>query len=95
MIWLLIWLVIKKLNLVVTEFNIRGRNLNVSIVFITQSYFKVPKKVRLNTKQFLIMKNVNKRELQQMAINHSSNINFKDFIKIYKIMYCKTIFFSS
>ena len=74
----------KKLNSIVTELFIRGRKLNISLVFITQSYFKVPKDVRLNTTHFFIMKIPNKRELQQIAINHSSDIDFKDFIKIYK-----------
>ena len=63
---------------------IRGRKLNISIVFITQSSFKVPKYVRLNSTHFFIMKIPNKRELQQIATNHSSDIEFKDFIKIYK-----------
>ena len=74
----------KKLNSIVTEIFIRGRKLNISLVFITQSYFKVPKNVRLNTSHFFIMKIPNKRELQQIAINHSSDINTKDFINIYK-----------
>ena len=74
----------KKWNSIVTELFIRGRKLNISLVFITQSYFKVPKDVRLNTTHFLIMKIPDKRELQQISINHSSNINTKDFIKIYK-----------
>ena len=74
----------KKLNPVVTELFIRGRKLNISIVFITQSYFKVPKDVRLNSTHFFIMKIPNKRELQQIALNHSFDITFKDFIKIYK-----------
>ena len=74
----------KKLNPVVTELFIRGRKLNISIVFITQSYFKVPTDVRLNSTYFFIMKIPNKRELQQIALNHSSDIDFKDFIKIYK-----------
>ena len=74
----------KKLNSVVTELFIRGRKLNMSLVFITQSYFKVPKDVRLNTTHFFIMKIPNKRELQQIALNHSSDIDLKDFIKIYK-----------
>ena len=63
---------------------IRGRKLNISIVFITQSYFKVPKDVRLNSTHFFLMKIPNKRELQQNALNHSSDIDFKNFIKIYK-----------
>ena len=74
----------EKLNSVVTELFIRGRKLNISLVFITQSYFKVSKDFRLNTTHFFIMKIPNKRELQQIAINHSSDINTKDFIKIYK-----------
>ena len=74
----------KKLNSIVTELFIRGRKLNISIVFITQSYFKVPKDVRLNSTHFFIMKILNKRELQQIALNHSSDIDFKDFMKIYK-----------
>ena len=74
----------KKLNSVVTELFIRGRKLNISLVFITQSYFKVPKDVRLNSTHFFIMKILNKRELQQVTLNHSSDIEFKDFMKIYK-----------
>ena len=74
----------KKLNSRVTELFIRGKKLNISIVFITQSYFKVPKDVRLNSTQIFIMKIPNKRELQLIALNHSSDIDFKDFIKIYK-----------
>ena len=74
----------KKLNSIVTELFIRGRKLNISLVFITQSYFKVPKDVRLNTSHFFITKISNKGELQQIAINHSSDISTKDFINIYK-----------
>ena len=74
----------KKLNSMVTELFIRGRKLNISLVFIRQSYFKVPKDVKLNTTHFFIMKILNKRELQQIAINHSSDISTKDFINIYK-----------
>ena len=77
----------KKLNSVVTEFFIRGRKINISLAFITQSYFKVPKDVRLNTTQFFIAKVPNRRELQQNAINHSSDINTKDFVNIYRKMY--------
>ena len=74
----------KKLNSMITELFIRGRKLNISLVLITQSYFKVPKDVRLNSTDFFIMKISNKRELQQIALNHSSDISTKDFIKIYK-----------
>ena len=74
----------KKLNSIVTELFIRGRKLNISLVFITQSYFKVPKDVRLNTSHFFIAKIPNKRELQQIAINHSSDISTEDFVNIYR-----------
>ena len=74
----------KKLNPIVTELFIRGRKFNISIVFITQSHLKVPKDVRLNSTHFFIMKILNKRELQQIALNHSSDIDVKDFMKIYK-----------
>ena len=73
-----------KLNPIVMELFIRVRKLNISIVFITQSYFKVPKDVRLNSTHFFIMKIPNKRELQQIVLNHSSDIDFKDLMKIYK-----------
>ena len=74
----------EKLNSIVTELLISGRKLNISLAFIAQSYFKVLKDVRLNTTYFLIMKIPNKRELQQIALTHSSDIDFKDFIKVYK-----------
>ena len=74
----------KNLNSIVTELFIRGIKLNISLVFITQSYFKVPKQVRLNSAHFFIMKIPNKRELQQIPLNYSYDINSKDFIKIYK-----------
>ena len=73
-----------KLNPVVTELFIKGRKWNISIVFITQSYFKVPKEVRLNTTHLFIMKIPNNRERQQIAKNHSSDVDFKDFVNIYK-----------
>ena len=83
----------KKLNSIVTELFIRGRKLNISLVFITQSYFKVPKDVRLNTSHFFIAKILNKRELQQIAINHSSDIKTEDFINIYRQFTAKSYSF--
>ena len=74
----------KRLNPVMTELFIRGRKLGISLVFITQSYFKVPKDVRLNSTYFFIMKTPNKTELQQIALNHSSDIDFTGFMKIIK-----------
>ena len=74
----------RRLDSIVTELFIRGRKLNISLVFITQSYFKVPKDVRLNTTHFFIAKIPNKRELQQILRNHSSDIRTEDFINIYR-----------
>ena len=74
----------KKLISIVTELFITGRKLNISLAFICQSYFKVPKDVRLNSTQFFIMKILNKKDFQQIALNHLSDINSKDFTKIYK-----------
>ena len=73
----------KKLNSIVTELFIRGRKLNISLVFITQSDFKVPENVRLNTSHFFITLIPNKRELQQIAINHSLDISTENFANIY------------
>ena len=74
----------KRLSPLVTELFIRYRERGIPIVFITQSYFKVPKDVRLHSIHFCIMKMPNKRELQQIAFNHSSDIDFKDFKKVHK-----------
>ena len=68
----------------IKELFIRCRKTNISHVFITQSYFSVPKDIRLNSTHYLIMKINNKRELQNIAINHSADIDYKDFIKIYR-----------
>ena len=74
----------KKLDSIVTELFIRGRKLNISLVFITKLYFKVPNDVRLNTTHFFIAKIPNKIELRDIAINYSSDIKTEDFINIYK-----------
>ena len=74
----------KKLNSIVTELFIRSRKLNISLVFITQSYFKVRKDVRLNATHLFIAKISNKRELQQILINHLSDIRTKNLTKIYR-----------
>ena len=74
----------KKLSPIVTELFLRGRKLNISLVFITQSYFKVAKTITLNATHYFVMKILNKRDLQQIASNHSSDIDFKDFMKLYK-----------
>ena len=71
----------KKFQAIIKELFIRCRKLNISLVFITQSYFSVPKDVRLNTTHYFIMKINNKRELQNNARNHSAYIYYKDFTK--------------
>ena len=79
---MLICLVIKKLSLIVNELFIRG--ILISLVFITQSYFPVSKHIRLNSTHYIVMKNPNKRGLQQISFNHSSDIDFQDFMSLYK-----------
>ena len=74
----------KKLNPTVTELFIRGRQLNISLVFIAQSYFTIPKNIIINSTYYFVMRILNKREFQQMAFNHSSDIDFQDFINFYK-----------
>ena len=69
----------EKLNLIVTELSIRGRKLNISLDIIRQSYFAVSKNIRLNSTHYFVMKIPNKRELQQIVFNHSSDIDFQDF----------------
>ena len=68
----------KKLRLIVTELFLRARQLNILLVFVSQSYFKKPKTIKLNPKHYFIMKIPNK------IPNHSSDIDFKDFMKLYK-----------
>ena len=72
----------KKYQAIIKEMFIRCRKPNISLVFITQSYFSAPEDVRLNSTHYLIMKINNKRELQNIAINHSAHIDYKDFVKI-------------
>ena len=74
----------KKLSPVITELFLRGRKLNIPLVFISKSCFKVPKTIRLNATHYIIMKIPNERELQQIGSNHSSDIECKDFMKLYK-----------
>ena len=74
----------KKFRAIIKELFIRYRKLNISLVFITQSYFYVPKDVRLNTTHYFIMKINNKKELQNIAINLSADIDYQDFKKIYR-----------
>ena len=72
----------KKFQAIITELCIRSRKLNISLVFITQSYFSVPKEVRLNITHYVIFKVNNRRELQQIAIDHRADIDYKDFLRI-------------
>ena len=72
----------EKPNPIVTGLFTRGRKLNISFVFITQSYFPVPKNIIFYA--LFYYENPNKRKLQQIAFNHSSDIDFKAFINFYK-----------
>ena len=82
----------KKFQAIIKELFIRCRKLNISLVFITQSYFYVPKDVRLNSTYYFIMKTNNKKDLQNIVINHSADIDYKYFMKIYReCMYKRTI----
>ena len=90
MIWLLICLV-KKINPIVTELYIREKNLNISLVFITQSYFAVPKNISLNSTHYFVMKIPNKREIQTNCIEYLK-YNFKTFWIFIKKVYWETMF---
>ena len=74
----------KKINPIVTELFIRGRKLNISLIFIMQSYLAVPKNIRLKSTHHFLMKIPNRRELQQIAFNHSLDIDFQDFVNLYQ-----------
>ena len=73
-----------KINPIVTELFISRRKSNISLVFITQSYFAVLKSIRLNSTHYFVMKIPNKKELQQIGFNHLSDIDFQNFINLYK-----------
>ena len=66
----------KELNPIVTELLVRGTELKIPLVFITQSYFHVPKNIRINITHYFVMKIPNKQELQPTTFNHSSDIEF-------------------
>ena len=74
----------KKSEAIIKELFIRCRKLNISLVFITQLYFSVPKDVKLNTTHYFIMKINNKRGLENSATDHSADIDYKDFVKNYR-----------
>ena len=74
----------KKFKAIIKELFIRCRKLNVSTVFITQSYFRTPKDARLNSTHYVIMKIQSKKELQNIALENSGDIDFRDFLKTYK-----------
>ena len=75
---------IKEVQKILKDLFIRCRKLNISLCFLTQFYFSVPKDVRLNCTHYILFKLNNKRELQNIAINHSADIDYIDFIKIYR-----------
>ena len=73
----------KKFKAIVKELFIRCRKLNISIVFITQSYFRTPEDARLNSIHYILMKIGNKKELKSIAEENSGHSDFKNFLKIY------------
>ena len=83
----------KRLSPIVTELFIRGRKLNISLAFITQSYFAVPKDIRLNATHYFIVKGPNKQKLKQIASQNLSDIGFEDFMNLYKKRTEKPYFF--
>ena len=74
----------KKFQAIIKYLFVRCIKLNISLVFITQSYFSIPKVVRLNSTHYLIIKINNRRELRNILINHSADTDYKDFVKIYR-----------
>ena len=73
----------KKFQQILEELFTRSRKINISLVFISKSYFFVPKNVRLNCMHYYIMKISNQIELSNIAQNHTSDIVYKDFLKMY------------
>ena len=84
----------KKRDLIVTELFVRGRKLNIFLSFITRSCFTVRKSIRINSTLYFIMKIPKKQELQQISSNHSSDIDIKEFMNLYKNALQNHIFFS-
>ena len=74
----------KELSPIVTELFLRERKFNVILVFISQCHFKMAKTIRFNATHYFIINIPEKRELQQVASNHSFDIDFKGFMKLYK-----------
>ena len=76
----------KHFKRIIKELFYRARKINVSIIFITQSYFRALKDARLNSAHYILMKLGNKKELKSIAEEKSGNLDYKDFLKIYN--YC-------
>ena len=74
----------KKFQAIIKKIFIRCRKVNMSLAFITHFYFFVPKDVRLNLTHYLVMKINNGKELQNIAIDHSADIDYNDFVRIYR-----------
>ena len=85
----------KKFQAIINKLFIRCKRINISLVFITQPYLSVPKNVKLNSTPYLIMKINSKRELQNIAINHSAYIDYEDFIKTYRECTKESYFFTN
>ena len=76
----------KDFKKIIKELFCRGRKINISLAFITQSYIRALKDIRLNITHYILMKICNKRELKRIAEENSGHLDYKDFLKIYN--YC-------
>ena len=85
----------KNFQAIIKELLVRYRQLNILLVFITQSYFSAPKNVRLNSTYYLIMKINNSKELQNIAVNHSADIDYNNFVRIHRESTEKLFFFDN
>ena len=74
----------KRFQEIIKELFIRCRKSNISLVFITQAYFSVPKNVKLNSTHYFIMKIKKRKEIQNIAISNSADVDYKNFMKIYR-----------
>ena len=76
----------KNFKRIIKDLFYRAHKINVSIVFITQSYFRALKDARLNSTHYILMKIGNKKALESIVEEKSGNLDYKDFLKMYN--YC-------
>ena len=69
---------------IIKDLFIRSRKRNTSIIYLSQNYFKTPKTIRLNSQYFALFNIPSKKELRSIADTHSTRLDFKDFMQLYK-----------